>query len=67
MKNKRYFPLFVDLSDKNVVVVGGGEIATRRIKTLLYFTRNVTVGTKDDKRAYGNGKGRTGAGDFSGR
>jgi precorrin-2 dehydrogenase/sirohydrochlorin ferrochelatase len=43
MKNKRYFPLFVDLSDKNVVVVGGGEIATRRIKTLLYFTRNVTV------------------------
>lgn len=43
MKNKRYFPLFVDLSDKNIVVVGGGEIATRRIKTLLYFTRNVTV------------------------
>ena len=22
MKNKRYFPLYVDLSDKNVVVVG---------------------------------------------
>lgn len=43
MRNKRYFPLFVDLSDKNIVVVGGGEIATRRIKTLLYFTRNVTV------------------------
>ena len=22
MKNKRYFPLYVDLSDKNIVVVG---------------------------------------------
>ena len=32
MKNKRYFPLYVDLSDKNIVVVGGGTIATRRVK-----------------------------------
>ena len=38
MKNKRYFPLYVDLSDKNVVVVGGGTIATRRVKALLLFT-----------------------------
>ena len=43
MKNKRYFPMFVDLSDKSIVVVGGGNIATRRVKTLLSFTRNVTV------------------------
>lgn len=43
MKNKRYFPMFVDLTDKRVIVVGGGKIATRRVKTLLQFTRNVTV------------------------
>lgn len=43
MKNKRYFPMFIDLSDKRVVVVGGGNIATRRVKTLLQFTRNVTA------------------------
>lgn len=43
MRNKRYFPMFVDLSDKNIVVVGGGNIATRRVKTLLQFTRNVTA------------------------
>lgn len=43
MKNKRYFPMFVDLSDKNIVIVGGGNIATRRIRTLLQFTRNITV------------------------
>ena len=30
-----YFPVFIDLSDKKIVVVGGGTIACRRIKTLL--------------------------------
>lgn len=35
--------MFVDLSDKQIVVVGGGNIATRRVKTLLSFTRNVAV------------------------
>lgn len=43
MKDKRFFPMFVDLSDKKIVVVGGGNIATRRIKTLLQFTRNITA------------------------
>lgn len=43
MKNKRFFPMFVDLTDKKILVVGGGNIATRRIKTLLQFTRNITV------------------------
>lgn len=43
MKSKPFFPMFVDLSEKNVVVVGGGNIATRRVKTMLQFTRNVKV------------------------
>lgn len=43
MKSKRFFPMFVDLSDKNIVVVGGGNIATRRVQTLLQFTRNIRV------------------------
>ena len=43
MKKKRYFPLFEDLSDKNIVVVGGGSVATRRVKSLLIFTRRITV------------------------
>lgn len=43
MKNKRYFPMFINLSDKKIVVVGGGNIATRRIRTLLQFTRNITA------------------------
>ena len=43
MRNKPFFPMFVDLSDKNIVVAGGGSIAPRRVKTLLMFTRNITV------------------------
>lgn len=43
MKDKCFFPMFVDLSDKNIVVVGGGAVAARRAKTLLPFTRNITV------------------------
>ena len=26
-----YFPMFVDLSEKNVLFIGGGKIAVRRI------------------------------------
>ncbi len=35
------FPLFIDLSGKKVLVVGGGEIATRRVKTLLRFGADI--------------------------
>ena len=40
---KPYFPLFVDISEKKMVVFGGGKIATRRVDTLLGFTENITV------------------------
>lgn len=43
MEEKLYFPIFVDISDKKVVVVGGGAIATRRIRALLPFTSNLFV------------------------
>lgn len=41
--NKPYFPMFVDISDKKVVVVGAGTIAKRRIRTLLEFTDHLVV------------------------
>lgn len=34
---KDRFPLFITSKDKDVLVVGGGKIATRRIETLLNF------------------------------
>jgi len=41
--SKKYFPIFIDLSEKKVVVFGGGTIAARRIKTLLSFVGKMTV------------------------
>lgn len=43
MSGKPYFPLFVDLSETDVLVVGAGRIALRRVKTLLDFAGRVTV------------------------
>ncbi len=40
---KPYFPIFVDLNDKQIVVVGAGTIAKRRIRTLTSFTNHLTV------------------------
>ena len=37
------FPLFVDLTGKKVVLIGGGTIASRRIATLRLFGCNITV------------------------
>ena len=47
MSNQRYFPLFIDLSERQIVVVGGGKVATRRVKSLMPFTRNITVVAPD--------------------
>lgn len=45
--NNIRFPVFIDLKDKNVLVVGGGNIATRRVKTLLQFECVITVVSRD--------------------
>jgi siroheme synthase-like protein len=38
-----YFPLFVDLNNKEILVYGGGKIASRRILSLLDFGANIKV------------------------
>ena len=43
MKNSAFFPLFVDISEKKIVVIGGVAIATRRVKTLLPFAPQIVV------------------------
>lgn len=39
----RFFPVFIDLSEKKIIVVGGGTIAERRVKTLLDFAGSILV------------------------
>ena len=39
----RYFPIFVDLKDRKVVVVGGGEEALRKVRLLLKTRARILV------------------------
>ena len=43
MEDYPFFPVFVDLSGRRTLVVGGGRIAARRVNTLSQFCPNVTV------------------------
>jgi precorrin-2 dehydrogenase / sirohydrochlorin ferrochelatase len=38
-----YIPIFLDVTDRKCVVVGGGEVATRKVESLLEAGANVTV------------------------
>ena len=42
-KDRKMFPLYVDLSEKTVLVAGGGKIAERRITSLLDFAGRIRV------------------------
>ena len=42
-EKKKYFPLFTDLSHKKIIVIGGGRVAARRIRSLLDFAGEITV------------------------
>ena len=46
MSDRPYFPLFVDLSGKDILFVGGGNIATRRIRAMLPYVERLSVITK---------------------
>lgn len=40
---KAYFPMFVDISEKEILIIGAGKIALRRVKTLLEFEARITL------------------------
>ncbi|MBP5324599.1 MAG: bifunctional precorrin-2 dehydrogenase/sirohydrochlorin ferrochelatase [Pseudobutyrivibrio sp.] len=42
-----YFPMFVDLTDANCLIVGGGTVALRKVKVLLDFGAKVHVIAKE--------------------
>ena len=46
MANK-FFPVSIDLNDKNILVIGAGKISLRKIETLLKYNCNITVITKE--------------------
>ena len=42
-----YFPMFMDMNDLKVLVVGGGAIATEKLEKLIDFTNEITVITRE--------------------
>lgn len=49
MNKKNFFPVFVDLSDKNILIIGAGKVAFRKISTLLETGAYITVFAKQIK------------------
>ena len=46
MANK-FFPVSIDLNNKNALVIGAGKVALRKIETLLNYNCNINVITKE--------------------
>ena len=42
-----YFPMFMDMTDLKVLVVGGGAIAAEKLEKLVDFTKEITVIAKE--------------------
>ncbi len=39
----KYFPFFVNLSKKNVLLIGGGDIAERKVDLLIKVNAKITL------------------------
>ena len=46
MANK-FFPVSIDLNNKNVLIIGAGKISLRKVETLLKYNCNINVITKE--------------------
>ena len=44
---KMWFPLFINLENKKVLVIGGGKIAAKKIRKILGYGADITVVTED--------------------
>jgi len=42
-----YFPMFMDMTEQKVLVVGGGNIAAEKLEKLVDFTKEITVISKE--------------------
>ncbi|MEF9915841.1 MAG: NAD(P)-dependent oxidoreductase [Lachnospiraceae bacterium] len=46
-ENQRFFPLFINICEKQILIVGAGKVALRRITSLRSFGASIRVITKD--------------------
>jgi len=43
----KFFPVSINLNNKNILVIGAGKIALRKVETLMSYNCNIVVITKD--------------------
>lgn len=46
-KSPSYYPLYLNIADRKCIVVGGGQVALRKVKTLLEYSARVEVISPD--------------------
>ena len=44
---KMWFPLFINLENKKVLVIGGGKVAAKKIEQILEYGADITVVTEN--------------------
>jgi precorrin-2 dehydrogenase/sirohydrochlorin ferrochelatase len=43
MKRFPYYPIFIDVEDHDVVIIGGGEVCARKAETMMRYGARVTI------------------------
>jgi siroheme synthase-like protein len=43
MKRLPYYPIFIDVEDHDVVIIGGGEVCARKAETMMRYGARVTI------------------------
>ena len=43
MKRYPYYPIYLDIEDRNVVIIGGGNVCARKAETMMKYGARVTV------------------------
>ncbi|MDP3003789.1 MAG: bifunctional precorrin-2 dehydrogenase/sirohydrochlorin ferrochelatase [Bacteroidales bacterium] len=46
-ESKKYLPVVLDISNKKIMIIGGGRIALQKLLALLPFTDNITILSKE--------------------
>jgi len=42
-----YFPIYMDMNNLKILLIGGGAIATEKLEKLIDFTKDITIITKE--------------------
>lgn len=43
MKRYPYYPIYLDIEDRNVIIIGGGNVCARKAETMMKYGARVTV------------------------